>query len=49
VPRKDSFRYLRSMLQKYKVMRLLMNMFFEKIPGMPSDFILIPCVPLSGI
>jgi hypothetical protein len=22
---------------------------FEKIPGMPSDFILIPCVPLSGI
>jgi hypothetical protein len=20
-----------------------------KIPGMPSDFILIPCVPLSGI
>jgi hypothetical protein len=21
----------------------------EKIPGMPSDFILIPCVPLSGI
>jgi hypothetical protein len=28
VPRKDSFRYLRSMLQKYKVMGLLMNMFF---------------------
>jgi hypothetical protein len=22
---------------------------YEKIPGMPSDFILIPCVPLSGI
>jgi hypothetical protein len=25
------------------------TMMLEKIPGMPSDFILIPCVPLSGI
>jgi hypothetical protein len=50
VARADGRYLIRADEQDMKAERgALLNQKIEKIPNMPSDFILIPCVPLSGI